>query len=324
MSPRRRVLLYEPMHVEGTRLLEERCDVVYARSFEEKALLKQVQDVDAIVIRANGAITRSVIESASQLKVIGRHGVGLDNIDLVAAREHGIPVVYTPEANVESVAEHFVALALILGKKLRTADMALRAGNWKARYELIGTELQGKTLGVVGFGRIGRQTARICHQGFEMAVLYFDVIRFPEMEKELEARPVELEQLFEESDFISINLPLLPQTRGLIDGNLLRRMKPTASLINMARGPVWNEADIVEALKENRIGGVGSDVYEVEPASPDNPLFTMDRFVGTPHMAAHTEESLIRMSMVARDIVSVLEGREPEFPVPEELCSYMC
>jgi len=300
-----KVLLYESMHTEGTRLLQEKCNLTYAGSYDEDNIIKQVSDVNAIIIRANGSVSKKIIESAPKLKVIGRHGVGLESIDLKAAREHGIRVVYTPAANTESVAEHFAALAIMLAKKMWTAGMALRKGDWKARYELIGTELYGKTLGVMGFGRIGQKTASICRRGFGMTVLYYDVVNYPDAEKELKAERV--------------GLPLLAQTRNLINANLLKLMKPTAFLINMARGCVWNEADVVKALKENRIAGVGSDVYEVEPASPENPLFSMDNFVGTPHMSAHTEESMIRMSMVASDIIAVLEGRDPEFPVPEEL-----
>ena len=319
MSRLHRVLLYEEMHREGTRLLQEKCRVTYAKSYDEDILIKQLKDINAIIIRANGSITKRIIESAPELKVIGRHGVGLDNIDLKAARENGIKVTYTPYANTESVAEHFVALALMLAKKMRLADIALRRGDWNARYELIGTELYSKTLGVVGFGRIGQQTAHICHHGFGMKVLYYDVKRYPDKEGPLKATFVDLQRLFTESDFISINLSLSSQTQHLIDANLLRYMKPTAFLINMARGPVWKEADIIKALKEKLITGVGSDVYEIEPASLDNPLFAMDNFIGTPHMSAHTEDSMVRMSMVASDVIAVLEGQDPKFPVPEEL-----
>ena len=314
-----KVLLYEAMHREGTRLLQEKCNIIYAKSYDEANIAKQASDVNAIIIRANGAVTKNIIESAPKLKVIGKHGVGLESIDLKAARKHGIRVVYTPYANTESVAEHFVALAIMLAKKMWTAGIALRKGDWKARYELIGTEVYGKTLGVMGFGRIGQNTASICHHGFGMTVLYYDVTNYPDAEKELGAKRVGLQELFSESDFISINLPLLAQTRNLINADLLKLMKSTAFLINMARGPVWKEADVVKALKENWIAGVGSDVYEVEPASAENPLFSMDNFVGTPHMSAHTEEGMIRMSMVASDVIAVLEGRDPEFPVPEEL-----
>jgi D-3-phosphoglycerate dehydrogenase len=314
MGEKFKVLLYESMHKEGTMLLEEKCEVIYARSYEEKDIIDQVADVDAIIIRANGAVTDKIMEAAPNLKVIGRHGVGLDAIDLAAAKKRGVKVVYTPQANKESVAEHFVALAIMLAKKLRLADMALRDGNWQARYELIGTELRGKTLGVLGFGRIGQQTARICRFGFDMRVLYYDPIEFPETEKELDALRVDDKALFKEADFISINMPLLPQTQHFVNADLLRLMKPGAFLINMARGPVWNERDVVAALQENRIAGAGSDVYEVEPITPDNPLFKLDNFVGTPHMSAHTEEAMVRMSMVAKDVLCCLEGTAPEYP----------
>ena len=316
MDPKFKVLLYEQMHSRGTKLLEENCEVVYADSLGEKDIISQVSDVDAIIIRANGTVSREIIESAPKLKVIGRHGVGLDAIDLETAKKRGIKVVYTPTGNCESVAEHFVALALMLAKKVRLADIALRTGNWKARYELIGTELRGKTLGIVGFGRIGQQTARICKNGFDMKVIYYDVVRNQEVEKELGATHLDKEGVFSKADFISLNLPLLSNTRHSINANLLKLMKPTAFLINMARGPIWNETDVVKALKDNWIAGVGSDVYEIEPATPENPLLKMDNFVGTPHMSAHTEESMMRMSMVASDVLAVLEGRQPEFPAP--------
>jgi D-3-phosphoglycerate dehydrogenase len=319
MDSRFKVLLYEPMHLEGTKLLEGECEVIYAESVEEENLIRQARDVDAIIIRARGSVTKALMDSALRLKVVGRHGVGLENIDLMAAKEHGIEVVYTPAANAQSVAEHFVGLALMLAKKLRLGDMGLRAGNWSSRYELIGAELSGKTLGVAGFGRIGKLTARTCRNAFGMSVLYYDVISFPEAEQELGVKRVDLKDLFREADFISINMPLLPQTRGIINADLLKLMKPTAFLINVARGPIWNEADVVRALEENWIAGVGSDVFEVEPSPADNPLFKLDHFVGTPHLAAHTEEGMLRMSMVSRDILAVLEGRKPEFPVPEEV-----
>lgn len=319
MNSKHKVLLYERMHSEGTRLLEEKCQVIYAETLQQEKLIEQARDVHGIIVRANGLVTKNIMEAAPNLRVIGRHGVGLDNIDLKAAKERGIRVVYAPTANAESVAEHFVALALMLAKKIRISDMALRRGEWHVRYEYIGEELNGKTLGIVGFGRIGQRTAQICHHGFGMVVLFYDVIDYPEAQEAVQAKRVDLQRLFRESDFISINLPLSAQTRGYVNADLLKLMKPTAFLINVARGPIWNEADVVQALRENWIAGVGSDVYEEEPTPADNPLLALDNFVGTPHMAAHTEEGLIRMSLVARDIIAVLEGREPEFPIPEAL-----
>ena len=310
-----KVLLYEPMHNEGTKILEEKCNLIYATSYEEEDLIGQAADADAIIIRANGSVSKAVIESSSKLKVIGRHGVGLDNVDLEAAKKCGVKVVYTPMANKESVAEHFVGLALILAKKMRLADIALRDCQWQVRYEYIGTELYGKSLGVLGFGRIGQQTARICKLGFNMDILYYDRIDYPEAEAELNAKRVDEKTLFSDADFISINMPLLPETRHFVNADLLSLMKPSAFLINMARGPIWKEADVFSALKDKKIAGAGSDVFEIEPITPDNPLLKLDNFVGTPHMSAHTEEGMIRMSLVAKDILAVLEGREPEFAV---------
>lgn len=315
MGSKFKVLLYEPMHSKGIELLEEKCNLIYATSYEEEDLIGQAADVDAIILRANGSVSKAIIESSSKLKVIGRHGVGLDTVDLYTAKKCGVKVVYTPMANKESVAEHFVGLALMLAKKMRLADIALRDCQWQVRYEYIGTELCAKTLGVLGFGRIGQQTARICKHGFNMSILYYDQIDYPEAEAELNAKRVDEKTLFSDADFISINMPLLPDTRHFVNAELLNLMKPSAFLINMARGPIWKEADVVKALKDKRIAGAGSDVYEIEPITPDNPLLKLDNFVGTPHMSAHTEEGMIRMSMVAKDVLAVLEGREPEFAV---------
>ncbi len=148
-----------------------------------------------------------------------------------------------------------------------------------------------------------------------MEVFYYDRVNYPEAEKGLKAKRIDKEELFSKSDFISINLPLLPETRHLVNADLLKLMKPTSFLINLARGPVWKEEDVVRFLRDKRIAGVGSDVYEVEPAVPDHPLFKLDNFVGTPHSAAHTDDSQAKSSMVASDVLAILEGREPQFPV---------
>ena len=320
MSTKPKVLLYDNIHSAGTKIIEERCDLVYAQSHDETHLVDLARDVDAIIIRANGRVSKRIMDAAPRLKVIARHGVGVENIDLNIARERGIVVVYTPGANTVSVAEHFMALVFTLTRKIRPAHAALQKAYWKARYELTGTELFEKTLGVLGMGKIGQQTARICHNGFHMPVLYHDVKDYPDIEQELSARRVPIEQLFQESDIISINTALLPQTQGLVHAGLLRLMKPTSFIVNMARGPIWKEADVVRALTENWIAGAAADVFEVEPVCADNPLFVLDNFVGSPHMAAHTQESLIRMgTMIARDILKVLDGDDPDYPIPEEI-----
>ena len=309
------VLLYEDMHEAGKAILREKAEILFATSLEESSLIKEVREVDGIIVRANGKVSRKMMESAPKLKVIGRHGVGVENIDLEAATEKGIWVVNTPDANDASVAEHFFGLALMLSKMLKKGEIALREGRWEARYQYIGKELHGKTLGILGFGRIGKTVGRMGYNGFEMKILYYDAIQYKEVEKEIKATKVSLDELLSESDFISINLPMLPETKGLVGEREFGLLKPTAYIINLARGPIWDEKALYAVLKERKIAGAGSDVFEVEPATKGHPLFQLENFIGTPHMAAHTDEALRRMSLVAEDIIRVLDGKAPLHPV---------
>jgi D-3-phosphoglycerate dehydrogenase len=310
-----RVLLYEEMHEEGKTILQEKADIFFAERLDEPYLIDHVREMDGIILRANGRASRKVMESAPKLKVVGRHGVGVENIDLEAATERGIWVVNTPDANDVSVAEHFFGLALMLSKMLKKGEMALREGRFEARYQYVGNELHGKMLGILGFGRIGKTVARMGYRGFEMNILYYDTVRYAEVEEEIKARKVDLDELLSKSDFVSINLPMLPETKGLVGEREFGLLKPSAYVINLARGPVWDERALYRVLKERKIAGAGSDVFEVEPATRDHPLFQLENFIGTPHMAAHTDEALRRMSRVAVDIVRVLEGKEPVHPV---------
>ncbi|MBM4276463.1 MAG: hydroxyacid dehydrogenase [Deltaproteobacteria bacterium] len=310
-----KILLYEEMHEVGKALLREKGEVFFAKSFEENSLIDEAKEIDGMIIRANGKVNRKLMESAPRLRVIGRHGVGVENIDLEAATEKGIWVVNTPDANDISVAEHFFGLAPMLSKMLKKGDIALREGRWEARYQYIGNELHGKTLGILGFGRIGKAVGRIGYKGFDMKVLYYDAVRYGEEEKELKAVKVSLEELLSQSDFISIHLPMLPATKGLIGEKEFGMMKSTAYIINLARGPIWDEKALYKILKEGRIAGAGADVFEVEPAGKEHPLFELENFIGTPHMAAHTEEALKKMSLVAEDVIRVLEGKAPLHPV---------
>jgi len=223
--------------------------------------------------------------------------------------------VNTLYANDASVAEHFFGLALMLSKRLKKWDVSCHEGRWEARYQYIGNELHGKTLGILGFGRIGKTVGRMGHKGFEMKILYYDTIQYKEVEEEIKARKVSLDELLSKSDFVSINLPMLPETKGLVGEREFGLLKPTAYIINLARGSIWDEKALYHVLKERRIAGAGSDVFEVEPATKDHPLFQLENFIGTPHMAAHTDEALKRMSRVAADIIRVLEGKKPVYPV---------
>ncbi|HSB89984.1 MAG TPA: hydroxyacid dehydrogenase [Anaerolineales bacterium] len=309
------VLLFEPIHAKALDILRQRADVRMATSLEEPDLLTQVGDVDGIIIRANGKVSRRLMQAAPRLKVVARHGVGVEAIDRQAAAEMGIAVVNTPDANVESVAEQCLGMMIALAKRLRLSDRAIRAGDWDARYRLIGNELLGKTLGLVGFGRIGQRLAAMCHSGLSMGIVYFDVVSYPGVEKQLEARRMPLGELLSRSDFVSVHTPLVRETRGIIDEKALRSMKPGAFLLNTSRGPVVDQAALVRALQEGWIAGAGLDVYDPEPLPADSPLLQMDNVVLSPHMAAHTDEALLRMAMVITDVLAVIEGRRPENPV---------
>lgn len=310
-----RVLLYEDMHQAGKQLLAEKAEIVLARTLDENDLIEQVKDIDALIIRANGAVTARLMDVAPKLKVIGRHGVGIDAIDLDAARERGIIVCNTPMANVESVAEHTVGLMIAVSKHVARADKAIREGRWEVRYEYIGRELSGCTLGLMGIGRIGRRVAEICHLAFSMPVLYYDVVSYPQAEEALGARKLPLNDVLEQADYVSVHVPLLPATRRMIGREQFGLMKEGAIFINTARGPIVDEAALLEALTDGHLAGAGLDVYSVEPVTAENPLLHLENVVLTPHIAAHTHDALRAMSLVAEDILRVLEGQEPVYRV---------
>jgi len=230
-----KVLLLGSIHPQGLEVLQEATEVVFARGVDEDTLIEDVHDVQGIVVRAQGMISRRVMEHAPQLKVIGRHGAGVDNIDVDAATELGIWVVNTPLATVEPVAEHTIALMLALSKLVVRTDRLMRRGKWREEADFRGRELKGRTLGVVGAGRIGARVAEIARLGFNMAVLYSDVRPNAHVE-ELDGRRCSLDDLLQQSDFVTLHVPLLPETEYLIGERELKLMKPSAYLLNLARG----------------------------------------------------------------------------------------
>jgi D-3-phosphoglycerate dehydrogenase len=309
------ILLYEDMHPRAIEELREHAEVRMANSLDENDLVKVVADVEGIIIRANGVVSRRVMEAAPKLKVVARHGTGVEAIDREAAEELGIVVVNTPEANVESVAEQCLGFMLILGKRMRAADRAIRAGDWGARYRLIGTEIYGKTLGMIGFGRIGQRVAEMAYSAFAMQIVYHDLVSYPDTEAELKAKAVSLDELLKSADFVSVHVPLLPTTRGMINSEVFAAMKPSAYLINSSRGAVVDQDALIEALNQGLIAGAGLDVFDPEPLPGDHPLYQMDNVILSPHMAGHTDEALYRMAQAYQDVLAVIEGRAPTYPV---------
>ncbi|MCH7813366.1 MAG: hydroxyacid dehydrogenase [Planctomycetes bacterium] len=283
---------------------------------DEDGLRREVPGADALLVRSYAQVTVSVIEAADRLKVIGRGGAGLDNVDLAAARRRGIAVVYTPAAASDSVAEFTVGLMLALERRLVSAEALLRSGRFhEARAAAAGRELRGLTLGIVGMGRIGSSVGRICGAGLGMKVRYNDVVAITGLE--YEAEPVDKARIWAESDVITLHVPLTGQTRHLVDVDVLQHVQPGATLINTSRGPVVDGAALAAALTEGRLAGAALDVFEPEPPDADHPLLSAPNVLPTPHLAARTREGSARMNDVVDDVMAVLTGRQVQYPAPQ-------
>ncbi len=307
----KKVLITQPIHEEAVRLLEGRADIVVAPDPSEETVASLAGDVHGIVVRTTTRITADVIASARELEVIARTGAGVDNVDVAAATARGIPVCNLPGVNAGSVAEHTVALILALAKDLRRTDAAVRAGNWAVRNDYRARDLAGKTLGLVGLGRIGRRVAGMCSTAFGMRAIGCDPFvgdGVPGVEMH-----DGLADVFRESDFVSVHVPYTQETHHLVGGELLRAMKSDACFINTSRGSVVDEVALIAVLGEGAIAGAGLDVLEEEPPSRDNPLLGMDNVVLTAHSASLTRECVIRQATgAARAVLDVFAGREPE------------
>ncbi|ASJ10513.1 3-phosphoglycerate dehydrogenase [Thermococcus sp. P6] len=303
-----KVLVAAPLHEKAFEVLRGAgLEVVYSEYPDEEKLVELVGDVDALIVRSKPKVTARVIEAAPRLRVIGRAGVGLDNIDLDAAKKRGIEVVNSPGASSRSVAELVLALMFNVARKVAFADRKMREGIW-AKKQCMGIELEGKTVGIVGFGRIGYQVGKIA-KALGMKVLLYDPYPNEERAKEVGGRFVDLDTLLRESDVVTLHVPLLDSTYHLINEERLRLMKNTAILINASRGPVVDTEALVKALKEGWIAGAGLDVYEEEPLPKDHPLTKLDNVVLTPHIGASTVEAQMRAGVeVAEKVVKVLKG----------------
>lgn len=301
-----RVLLTESIHPAGLDLLQAECDVRLASAMTAEAVHAEAADADAIVVRTRPTITAAIMDAAPRLRVIGRHGVGLDNIDVAAAAERRIAVVYTPGANDQAVAEHAIALLLALCRKLAAADAAVRAGDWAWRNRELTRELAGTTLGVVGMGRIGFKVASVAH-AIGMQIIYHDAVAVPAAEGQLGARRVPLETLLRTADAVTLHAPLLPETRDLIGAAQLAIMQPHAVLINTARGELVDTAALLAALDAGHLAGAGLDVYSPEPPPPESPLLRHPGVLLTPHAAALTTATMERMGRtVAEEVLAYL------------------
>lgn len=313
MDPSRpTILVAEPLNAAALDKLRAIGNVRVLTACDENALLAATTECDALVVRTAAEVTRAVIAAAPRLKVIGRGGVGLDNIDLAAARERGIAVVYTPAASTDAVADLTLGFLIALVRNFRGSDQAVRAGRFaETRRGAMAGDLSDLTLGIVGMGRIGRAVARRA-RAFGLTVLYHDIVRPGWLD--FVARPIGFVELLATSDIVSLHVPLTDATRNMIHAAALSRMKPTACLINTSRGAVVDNLALAEALFNRRLAGAALDVFEPEPLPSGHPLLGAPNTILTPHLGAKTHAGQTKMDAVVDDVIRVLHGQEPAFP----------
>ncbi|MBB5869901.1 D-3-phosphoglycerate dehydrogenase [Allocatelliglobosispora scoriae] len=300
------VLIAEELAPAALDVLANDFDVRHVDGTDRPALLAALAEADAVIVRSATQIDAEAIAAAPRLKVVARAGVGLDNVDAAAATAKGVMVVNAPTSNIVSAAEQAIALLLAVARNTASASSALKNGEWK-RSKYTGVELQGKTVGVVGLGRIGVLFAqRIA--AFGTRLIAYDPYVQPARAAQLGVRLVGLEELLRESDFISIHLPKTPETVGLIGANELKIVKPGVRIVNAARGGLIDEQALADALEDGRVGGAGIDVYLKEPCT-DSPLFKFDNVVATPHLGASTHEAQDKAGLaVAKSVKLALQG----------------
>ena len=309
------ILLPQPLEDEAVRLLKQAGHTVTIAPDPKPETVKPLlKDADAILLRTGITMTRELIEAADDLKVISRTGGGFDNVDVEAATDNGVIVTSNLGVNTISVCEHVLGFMLALAKKFFVLDKAVRNEEYSIRYNNLSRDLHGKTIGLLGFGRIGYQVATACKTVFNMTVIACD----PYLPDEVKARYaglvrfVDKKELCEKADVISIHVPLTEQTRHTLSTQEFKLMKPEAIVINTSRGPVIDEEALIEALTTGEIGGAGLDVQSTEPPAPDNGLLQMENVILTPHSAALTNECVIRMATeAAQRSLEVLAGKKP-------------
>ncbi|HKH77131.1 MAG TPA: hydroxyacid dehydrogenase, partial [Rubrobacteraceae bacterium] len=314
-----RVLITEALAESGINLLRKDFEVDVTLGLSSEELLEAIGDYDGLIIRSATQVTAEVIDKAQNLKAVGRAGIGVDNIDVEAATKRGILVANAPESNTIAAGEHTLGLMLAAARRIPAADNSLRDGEWK-RSAFKGVEVAEKTLGLVGFGHVGTIVARGA-LGMRMRVLAYDPYVSEDRMRSLNVERAEsVDEVLERSDFISLHVPRTPQTTGMIDAEALEKMKPSAYLINVARGGIVDETALYNALKEKTIAGAALDVFREEP-NTDSPLFSLPNAVVTPHLGASTVEAQDRAGVTAAEqVAAALRGEVPlnaiNAPVP--------
>jgi glyoxylate reductase len=310
-----RVLATRPLFPAAQQILNGSCDVDYwtqPERISKEELFRRIKDKEGLVCLLTEKVDDELLRAAPKLRIAANVAVGFDNVDVPACTKRGVVVTNTPGVLDETTADFAWVLLMAVARRLGEGEQLARSGNWKGwdLDQLVGTDVWGKTLGLVGFGRIGRAVARRA-AGFQMKVIYSDAIRAPlDVEKELKAEYRDFNTLLAESDFVSVHVPLLPETRGLFDAPKFFRMKPTAFLINTSRGAVVDEAALVHALESRKIAGAALDVYENEPFIL--PGLKRPNVVLAPHIASGSLETRTKMACIAAEnVVALFKGQRP-------------
>ncbi len=304
------VLVADQLSEDGLKILqaESGLKVDVKTGLSSKELAEIIGPYEGLIVRSATKVTAEVIEKGQRLKVIGRAGVGLDNVDAEAATKRGIIVMNVPAGNTISTAEHTLSMLLALARRIPQAYAHLRSGHWE-RSKFVGTELFGKTLGVVGMGKIGTEVAKRA-QAFGMRILAHDPFLSTEHAQQLEVQMTDLKTLYQEADFITVHTPLTAETRHLISTNELAIMKKGVRLINCARGGIIDEQALAQAIKDGHVAGAALDVFEQEPPPKDHPLLALDQVVYVPHLGASTQEAQLNVALeVAKQVADALLGR---------------
>ncbi len=308
-----KILVADPIAEEGIQSLRSYAQVDIKTKLPPEQLKAIISDYDALIVRSQTQVGAEVIESGKKLKVIGRAGVGTDNINVDAATRNGIVVVNAPTGNTVAAAEHTIALMLALARNVPQANSRLKSGKWQ-REAMVGTELRNKILGIVGLGNVGSEVAKRA-QAFEMRVIAHDPFVSKDYARNLKVDLVSLDQLLREADFITLHVPLTKTTKNFIGAKELAKLKPTARLINCARGGLIDEKAVVKAINTGKIAGAAFDVFDKEPVT-DSPLFTEDKIIVTPHLGASTIEAQTGIAKdIAVEILAVLQGQFSKYAV---------
>jgi glyoxylate reductase len=323
MKPR--VYVTRELPESGLRTIKEQFDAEVWQDYApppKSVIVQKAAKADALATLLSDKIDGEVFDAAPSLKIVAQLAVGFDNIDLKEATKRGIYVTNTPGVLTETTADFAWALLMATARRIVEADRYVRTGKWKVGWHPMmyqGRDIYGATLGIVGLGRIGSSIAKRA-KGFDMKVLYHDVIRRPDLETELGIEYSEIDELLQQADFVTINVPLLKETHHLMDEKKFRLMKKTAILINNARGPVVDEKALYRALKEDWIAGAGLDVFEQEPTPPNNPLLVLDNVIVAPHISSASFETRSKMAeMVAENLIAFFEGKVPPNLVNQEV-----